>query len=163
MPPRRTTAATSRPPPTNRRRTVAKEEHESRPKRTSSSAAKSSSRAHARRGGRAPGKAHAAGDGAARAAAEGLYLAELQRAIAKHRFYPRAARRRSREGEVTVSFVIQADGRITGIRVTKSSGSDALDRAAVRTLENLGRFRPIPAKIGRTRWALRVPINFALR
>jgi protein TonB len=103
------------------------------------------------------------GEGTSRAAAESLYLAELQRAIAKRRFYPDEARRRNREGAVTVSFVILADGRITQIRVTRSSGWDSLDGAAVRALENLGRFKPIPDEIDRTRWALRVPINFALR
>jgi protein TonB len=59
--------------------------------------------------------------------------------------------------------VIQADGRITDVRVAKSSGSDSLDNAGVRTLENLSRFRPIPAELGRSRWMLRVPISYALR
>jgi protein TonB len=66
------------------------------------------------------------------------------------------------EGTVTVFFVIKADGRIVSARVSKSSGSDLLDDAALDTLNRLGRFKPIPAGIGRNRWPLRVPIRFAL-
>jgi protein TonB len=99
----------------------------------------------------------------ARAAAEQSYLAELQLAIARHRFYPLLARRRGREGEATVAFVIHADGRLSDVRLATSSGFESLDAAAVETLEDLGRFRPIPPEIGRTHWPLRVPISFALR
>jgi protein TonB len=111
----------------------------------------------------AKGTSRSAGGGAERHGTTNRYLAELQRAIARHRFYPRDARRRGLEGEVAISFVIQADGRITDVRVAKSSGSDSLDNAGVRTLENLSRFRPIPAELGRSRWMLRVPISYALR
>jgi periplasmic protein TonB len=105
----------------------------------------------------------AGASGRACAAAEQSYLAELQRAIARHRFYPPLARRRGREGEATVAFVIQADGRLSDVRLAASSGVESLDAAAVKTLEDLGRFRPIPPEIGRTHWPLRVPISFALR
>jgi protein TonB len=103
------------------------------------------------------------GGGAERQGTASRYLAELQQAIARHRFYPRHARRRGLEGEVAISFVIQADGRITDVRVAKSSGSDSLDQAGVRTLKDVGRFRPIPEELGRSRWVLRVPISYALR
>jgi protein TonB len=113
--------------------------------------------------GRTNGASSAAGGGAAQQAAASNYLAELQAAIARHRFYPREARRRGLEGKVAISFVIQADGRITDVQVARSSGSDSLDEAGIRTLEDLGRFRPIPKGIGRSRWTLRVPISYALR
>jgi len=63
----------------------------------------------------------------------------------------------------TVYFVLDRNGRISGARLAKSSGSGALDRAAVETLRRLARYKPIPAAIGRTRWPLRVPIRFALK
>ncbi|MEA3276474.1 MAG: energy transducer TonB, partial [Pseudomonadota bacterium] len=115
---------------------------------------------HTRKGGGQP--AGGSGAGSSKAAAEAGYLAELQRAIARHRFYPRKARRDGLEGVVRVFFVIEADGRITGVRIAGSSGSKLLDEAAVKTLNRLGRFKPIPGEIGRKRWPLRVPINFAL-
>jgi protein TonB len=109
------------------------------------------------------GASRSAGGGAERQGAASRYLAELQQAIARHRFYPREARRRGLEGEVAISFVIQADGRITDVRVARSSGSGSLDNAGLRTLEDLGRFQPIPEELGRSRWMLRVPITYALR
>lgn len=96
-------------------------------------------------------------------AAESRYLSELQRAIARHRRYPKEAQRRKLEGVATVSFVILADGHIREVRLAKSSGSALLDKAALETLKRLGAFKPIPREIGRTRWRLRVPIRFSLR
>jgi protein TonB len=97
------------------------------------------------------------------AAWESRYLDGLRRAIEKNRYYPRKAHRRGREGQVLVSFVVQADGRITDIRVSEGSDWRSLDKAAVDALERLGRYEPIPAAFGREQWALRVPINFALK
>jgi protein TonB len=130
------------------------------PAKAAASAEASAPKSSARSGKSA---ADGAGAGGGRDAAEGRYLAELQAAIAKHRFFPRQARRRGLEGRVTVSFTLEADGRIIGIRVVKGSGSSVLDEAAVKTLERLGRFKPIPKAIGRSRWTLRVPIGFTLR
>jgi len=103
------------------------------------------------------------GDSAAARAAEARYLRELQRAIAKRRYYPRSAQRRGVEGIARVQLTIQADGRFSAIRISGGSGSDDLDRAAVTTIERLGRFKPIPTVLGRNRWTLRVPIDYRLR
>jgi protein TonB len=100
---------------------------------------------------------------AARASAERAYLAELQRAIARYQRFPEDARRRRATGVATLAFAVQADGRIEQVRVVKSSGDAALDQAAVSALGRLGRFKPIPASIGRSSWPMRVPIRFDLR
>ena len=63
---------------------------------------------------------------------------------------------------VRVSFVLTQSGHIIHVRVDKSSGSHALDKAAVETLKRLGRYKPIPKALGRNRWQLRVPIRFAI-
>lgn len=105
------------------------------------------------------------GEAAAHVSAEveQRYLSALQQAIARHKFYPQAARRGGVEGTVTLGFVIEADGSITGAQVATASGSPLLDEAALETLARLGRFRPIPEELRRERWPLRVPIRFALR
>lgn len=95
--------------------------------------------------------------------AEASYLAELQRAIARHQRFPDDARKRRKTGVTTLAFVVQGDGRIRQVRVAKSSGDASLDEAAVQALQRLNRFRPIPAVIGRQEWAMRVPIRFDLR
>jgi periplasmic protein TonB len=116
-----------------------------------------SARGSANRGG-----SHRKG-GAGKEALERAYLAGLRQAIAGKRHYPASARRAGRTGVATVYFVLDRNGRISGARLAKSSGSGALDRAAVETLRRLARYKPIPAAIGRTRWPLRVPIRFALK
>lgn len=104
-----------------------------------------------------------AADGADAKALESEYLSGLQRAIARNRFYPPEARREDVKGVVMVSFTVQGDGRLGDIRVARGSGFEALDGAAVEALRRLGRYRPIPDGIGRSRWAVRVPIVFDLR
>lgn len=107
------------------------------------------------------------GDGAdsaaARARAEGGYLAELQRAIKRHQRYPDRARSEGREGSTTLTFVLLADGGFEEVKVTRSSGDRELDRAAIEALKRLNRFRPIPLEFGRGRWPLSVSIRFDLR
>ncbi|WP_213378325.1 energy transducer TonB [Allochromatium tepidum] len=95
-------------------------------------------------------------------AAERAYLAALQRAIARHQRYPAGARRHGQTGVATLAFVIEADGRLSQIRLAQSSGHDALDRSALQALTRLGRFDPIPKSLGRSAWSLRIPIRFDL-
>ncbi len=95
-------------------------------------------------------------------ALEARYLSELRSAIARNRRYPERARRRGETGTAVVYFVIERNGRIGGARVDKGSGSSALDKAAVESVQRLGKFKPFPEGIGRGRWALRVPIQFSL-
>jgi protein TonB len=95
--------------------------------------------------------------------AEAAYLAELQRAIARHQRFPDEARKRHKTGVTTLSFVVQGDGSIRKVRIAKSSGDVNLDEAAVQAMQRLNRFKPIPTVIGRQEWAMRVPIRFDLR
>ncbi|MCS6290400.1 MAG: TonB family protein [Nitrospira sp.] len=63
------------------------------------------------------------------------WLAEplLQR-IEALKQYPLTARLHRLEGRVVVRIVIQEDGQITLATIAKSSGHDALDRAALETI-----------------------------
>jgi len=83
--------------------------------------------------------------------------------LARHREYPRAARRAGLEGTVHVRFVIDPEGRIADASVERSSGARVLDRAA---LELLGRASPVPglAQYGLAQaLELRLPIDYRLR
>jgi protein TonB len=55
--------------------------------------------------------------------------------------YPSLARRRGYEGSVVLEFEIRADGSCGDVRVTRSSGYDILDEAAVRAVRGW-RFNP---------------------
>ncbi len=56
--------------------------------------------------------------------------------------YPSRALREEVEGTVGVSVTVGANGRVSGCRVTASSGSSVLDDAACRGMERYARFNP---------------------
>lgn len=63
----------------------------------------------------------------------------LRQELARHFNYPLLARRRGWEGEVLLAFRLEADGRITGAHVARSSGYGVLDRAALTALGKVKR------------------------
>jgi protein TonB len=91
------------------------------------------------------------------------YLNGLKPAIAAHQFFPEEAKRRRESGTVVVGFVLEQDGRITGIHLRRSSGSALIDQAAQDSLRRLGRYKPIPWQFGIRTWNLSVPIVYDLR
>ena len=91
------------------------------------------------------------------------YRRALTKRIRAKRFYPAKARRRRQEGEVRIAFVIHRSGVISDIRVSRSSGSVALDQAAVKTLRRISPFQPLPNELNLDRWEFSVPIAYSLR
>ena len=63
-------------------------------------------------------------------------------------------------GSVVVSFTVGSSGQASGIRVARSSGSAALDRAALDSVQRAAPFAKIPEAAGRSSWAFNVPIVF---
>ncbi len=94
--------------------------------------------------------------------AEGRYLSALRHAIERRRHYPESARRLRLEGTTRVQFTIGSDGAFSAIRVVQSAGHAGLDEAAIASVRQLGRFRPIPEAVGRSRWTVRLPLVFRL-
>jgi TonB family protein len=80
----------------------------------------------------------------------------LHEAIEKAKTYPRLARERGVEGVVLVRFKVAPSGDIEKIAVVKSSGSDILDQASVRTVH---RAAPMPYLNG---W-VEVPMSYVLK
>ncbi len=91
------------------------------------------------------------------------YLAALAANINRKKYYPLGSRRRGEEGTVVVSFVVQRNGELTDLAVVESSGSRRLDAAALKTLQRVTPFRPIPDTLQRDRWPITVPIAFRLK
>ncbi len=60
----------------------------------------------------------------------------------RDRDYPREASRAEVGGEVETRFTIEASGRVTGCRVTRSSGDASLDRTTCALIEERFRFKP---------------------
>jgi TonB family protein len=82
-------------------------------------------------------------------------LAEIQRRVQRAARYPAIALSRSVEGETLVAFEIERGGLPFAIEVSESSGSGALDRAALLAVEAAG---SLPWVYGR----VVVPVRFEL-
>jgi protein TonB len=72
-------------------------------------------------------------------ASPAVILDRLRDAVHTHFYYPALARRKGWEGQVTVGVRVRADGRLTDIRVIRSSGYRILDSAAVDCLRRASR------------------------
>jgi TonB family protein len=75
--------------------------------------------------------------------------------------YPKADRENGTQGRVIITFVVEKDGSLTGIKVTRGV-SKTLDAEAVRVLKNSPKW--IPGIVGgkKVRVQYSVPISFAL-
>ncbi len=76
-------------------------------------------------------------------------------------FFPKDALHRREFGETLVSFTVLRDGSIENLSVVKQSGSDALDKAALKIVEKASmRFPPIPETLGHNKLNYVIPITF---
>jgi protein TonB len=87
----------------------------------------------------------------------GAVLALIRTDFARHFSYPRLARLRGWEGEVRLGFTVDGSGRITDIRIARSSGYPTLDNAARDALE---RVRRVTAPLRPT--VLELPVLYQL-
>lgn len=90
------------------------------------------------------------------------YKAALRAAIEANKRYPRHARMRRQEGEVSVAFTVHADGRISDVRIVGEPVSRSLERAAREAVTRVGRFRPLPDNAPSKPMRLRIAVRFDL-
>ncbi len=95
--------------------------------------------------------------------AEARYKAQLKKLIEANKQYPRRARRLGQQGKALVTFVIDRNGDISQIDITRSSGRKILDQAVIDTIRKISGKLPFPEEIRRQRWTFTVPITFRLR
>ncbi len=72
--------------------------------------------------------------------------------------YPRSAIVRKEQGQATIRLSMSADGNITNVTLTKSSGSEILDREAIRIGQKVRRLPTPPSGIS----SVSLPIAFRL-
>jgi TonB family protein len=68
------------------------------------------------------------------------YMALVMSLLEKNKIYPLAVRRRGIEGNVTVGFTIQKDGRVSGIQLLDPAGHRFLAQAAFETIRSSSPF-----------------------
>jgi protein TonB len=77
--------------------------------------------------------------------------------------YPSAARRAGQQGTVTLSFTVGSSGKVTSVRVAKSSGHALLDNAALSAIRRW-RFKPARNALGEgVSYSYTLPVPFRLR
>ncbi|CAH2406047.1 energy transducer TonB family protein [Mesorhizobium ventifaucium] len=86
---------------------------------------------------------------------------QLSAWIRRHTDYPRAAKARRAEGSPSVTFTVDASGRVLSARLARSSGDPDLDRAALNVLQGASVPEP-PPELG-SRITRTAPFSFALR
>eukprot|EP00435_Cladocopium_sp_Y103_P077276 s1_g1015.t1 len=100
--------------------------------------------------------------GVSNADAEADYTAMLASWLARHKRYPRAARRRNIEGVVTLSFTVNAVGTVTQYEIVDSSGYEMLDQEVAKMLSRAEPLPAIPKELGRSSFAVTIPVRFEL-
>ncbi len=90
------------------------------------------------------------------------YTAMLASWLARHKRYPRAARRRNIEGVVTLSFTVNAAGSVTQYEIVDSSGYEMLDQEVAKMLKRAAPLPAIPADLGRSSFTVTIPVRFEL-
>ncbi len=113
-------------------------------------------------------RAQQAGDGGRRRGVSGKadmsnYLGKVVSRLQRQKRYPSDARRKRIEGTAVVAFVISPNGSVGGIRLRKSAGNPALDKAALAMVRRAAPFPPFPKNSGRNRMPISVPVRFAVR
>ena len=81
--------------------------------------------------------------------------------IAKSVRYPQPAREQGIQGEVIVSFVVEADGTISNVQVEKGIGGGC-DEEAVRVIKSMPRWKPAVKNGVAIPFKMSTPINFCL-
>lgn len=90
------------------------------------------------------------------------YGLALSKRLAAAQAYPRLARIRGWEGEVTLLLTIARKGGLVSVRVVNSSGHDVLDRDAIALVEDSGPLPPPPESIEGAELEVLVPVRYRL-
>lgn len=88
------------------------------------------------------------------------FLEDLRLLIEKKKYYPKNARLLGQNGDVVVTFDLLRNGVITNIRILSSSRYPLLDQAALKTIKEVGKFKPFPKDLSASYLNLVQKISF---
>jgi TonB family protein len=91
------------------------------------------------------------------------YLRDLLRKLDRAIVFPHDLELDLRSGRVIATMVVRADGAITSVTVTTSSGFDGFDQELTRALRAIGPLDPVPASLLAHARALRVIVPYTFR
>ncbi|WP_319531782.1 energy transducer TonB [uncultured Cohaesibacter sp.] len=91
------------------------------------------------------------------------YMGNVRSRVARKQRYPASSKRKREKGTAVIRFVVASNGGLSGLRLVRSSGSGALDQAALDMAKRAAPFPPIPAGTGKQSITFTLPISFAPR
>ncbi|MCE3036537.1 energy transducer TonB [Helicobacter sp. faydin-H20] len=86
------------------------------------------------------------------------FLSKIRIAISNNNPYPRIARIRGLEGEVTVEFILNIDGSLEGLKILQSTAGEILNKTALKAVDTASKYFPTPKQKVR----IKVPIIYSL-
>ena len=90
------------------------------------------------------------------------YARVIKERIMRHWVYPSEAREHLIEGNLMAVFSLDPDGRMMHVQVTRASGSEILDREAVRAISMAAPFPPLPEHIRVKRLNIKAAFDYRL-
>lgn len=91
------------------------------------------------------------------------YMEMVRLGIERHKIYPRNARMRQMEGDVTVRFIITPAGDVRAVEVVKTSGDKSLDRAAIAAVKGAAPFPRASERLFKGEIPLELILGFELK
>lgn len=88
------------------------------------------------------------------------YALELRSFIESKKFYPRLAKRLKQAGDVKVKLTVNNDGKFHNISIAKSSPYPILNEAAIKLINQLQKFKPLPLNVDSQNFS--IPIKYKL-
>lgn len=92
----------------------------------------------------------------------GPYLRRFRERVADALVYPLGAQRQGLKGTVELYVRLEANGRVSDVRVVRSSSHEILDQAALETMRRVGPL-PFPESLPRRPLLIRIPLVFQLQ
>jgi TonB family protein len=90
------------------------------------------------------------------------YLTKVKNRILRIWIYPQKAYENIEEGNVVVKMSIDADGKLAGIVLLSSSGSQNLDQGALRVVQDAAPYEPLPSNYGLARLHIIASFNYKI-
>jgi TonB family protein len=92
-----------------------------------------------------------------------IWMRAVSERVSQFFYYPPAALAVHRTGLVMVHFLVRRNGQIDRLQVSKSSGDEELDKAAIDIMRKAQPLPPIPDRMHTDRVDGDLPINFGVR
>ncbi|RUM92340.1 MAG: hypothetical protein DSZ27_03975 [Thiomicrospira sp.] len=99
--------------------------------------------------------------------AEALYINKLAHYLATlaQNHYPKRAKRRHQQGEVTLQFTLHPDGYISNLSIVKPAHFESLNEATLNIIRHTMAYQytPFPKEMRQKPKTIQVPIEYILR